>query len=239
MKQKRMLLGGAAIAVAMALVGVGVWAAFTDTETSNVQLDTGQLDIVGGDDVVVTNMAPGDVVFHDIGIDIPDTENDGNLIQSIDVSTALNSQTVGASVDTGDADPGAPFTPGSLWDGTDGIQVVLAFCDGPWTLPADGDPLLADGDTDGLDDSAVCDGGTGTITAQASQPLDTFDFSGSLTAADFGQAGVAPTGTIADGSSLDLIVQMTLPATADNGYENAAVDVDFVFEAIQRAGVNR
>ena len=38
---------------------------------------------------------------------------------------------------------------------------------------------------------------------------------------------------------MDMIVQMTLPSSADNGYENATVNFDFLFEAIQRTGVNR
>jgi len=237
MPTKKTLLGGAAIAVAIALIGAGVWAAFTDTESTDVTLDTGQLDIVGAADITVSDLAPGDVVFRDIGVDVPAATNDGNLVRFIDVDTVFGSETVGAEVDTGDPDPGPPAAPGSLWSGTNGIQVVLAVCDGgTWTLPAANSPLLGDlAPVDGLDDSITC---SGTILPQASQPVNTFGFTGTLDATALGVTPTA-TGTIPDGSNFEILAQFTLPSAADNGYENATVNFDIEFDAIQRAGVNR
>jgi predicted ribosomally synthesized peptide with SipW-like signal peptide len=237
MQKKRMLLGGAAIAVAMALVGVGVWAAFTDTETSNVAIDTGQLDLVGAEDITVTEMAPGDLAFRDMSLALPDPENDGDLVESIDVATANVVDVVGDPTDDGDVDPDGEPAGESLFSGTDGLQVVFAVCGGgTWTLPAADDPLLGDGgDADTLDDSVAC---SGTVVEQTEQPLGTFAFTGSLTAVDFGETPTA-TGTIPDGSTMEVLLQFRLPTTADNAYENASVSFDIVFDAIQRAGVNR
>jgi predicted ribosomally synthesized peptide with SipW-like signal peptide len=230
-----MLIGGAAIALAMALVGVGVYAAFTDTETSNVAIDTGQLDISGADDITVTDMAPGDVAYRDMTIVLDDDFNDGDLIEFIDVETALDTDTVGVPTDDGDeeADTGE-----SLWSGTNGIDARLAVCaGGTWTMPAEDDPLLGDGvDADTLDDSVVCTGGT--VVEQTAQNLNTFAFTDSLDAADFGETATG-TGTIPDGSELELLFEFALPSDADNSYENASVTFDIVFDAIQRDGVNK
>jgi predicted ribosomally synthesized peptide with SipW-like signal peptide len=235
MPKKRMLIGGAAIALAMALVGVGVYAAFTDTETSNVAIDTGQLDISGAENITVTNMAPGDYAFRDMNIVLDDAFNDGDLVEFIDVDTANVVDTVGAPTDNGDPDVLPPGE--SLFSGDDGLQVVFAVCDGgAWTLPAIDDPIAGtDTNTDGLDDSVTC---SGTIVPQTEVALDDFTFTDSLGAADFGETPTA-TGTIPDGSDLDVLLQFRLPDTADNAYENASVTFDIVFDAIQRAGVNR
>jgi predicted ribosomally synthesized peptide with SipW-like signal peptide len=235
MPKKRLLVGGAAIALAMALVGVGVYAVFTDTETADVAIDTGQLDISGAEDITVTEMAPGDLAFRDMNILLDPAFNDGDLVEYIDVETVLGTDTVGAPTDNGDVDPLPPGE--SLWNGTDGLQVTFAVCDaGAWTLPAVDDPLLGDGaDADTLDDSVTC---SGTVVQQAEEPLSTFAFTDELDAADFGETPTA-TGTIPDGSDLDVLLQFRLPTTADNAYENASVTFDIVFDAIQRDGVNR
>lgn len=225
MPKKKTLLGGAAIALAMALVGVGVWAAFTDTATTNVAVDTGQLDVEGAGAISATDIAPGDHIFREITVDLPDATNDGDLVASIDVTSDLNSETL----------PNG----GSLYSGDDGLQVTLAICDGgTWALPAANTPIAGvDADTDGLDDSVSCTGGT--VISQTESALD--DLIGtpySLAAADFGVTATA-TGTIPDGSSFDLLAQLRLPDAADNTYEDATVDFDFVFDAIQRSGVNQ
>jgi predicted ribosomally synthesized peptide with SipW-like signal peptide len=234
MPKKRLLVGGSAIALALALVGVGVWADFTDTETADVAIDTGQLDIDGAEDITITEMAPGDFAYRDMTITLDDAVNDGNLIEFIDVDTVLGVDTPGDPTDNGDEEVD---TPESIWSGADGINARLAVCDGgTWTVPAPDAPLVGDSaDADSLDDSVTC---SGTIIEQAAQDLNTFNFTDSLDAADFGETATA-TGTIPDGSTLDLLFEFALPDTADNSYEDASVTFSIVFDAIQRAGVNR
>jgi predicted ribosomally synthesized peptide with SipW-like signal peptide len=223
MPSKKLLTGGAAIAIAMVLAGVGVFAVFTDTDSTGVAIDTGQLDIVAANDITATDIAPGDHIFREITVDLPAATNDGNLVASVDVDTTLGTDT-------------AP-NGGSLWSGADGLQGRFAICDGGvWTLPAVDDPLLGDtAPADGLDDSVTC---SGTIIVQAEEPVNTLTIAGNLTAADFGVAPTA-TGTIPDGSTFSILAQLRLPTTADNTYEDASVTFDFNFDAIQRTGVNR
>lgn len=227
MPSKKLLTGGAAIAIAMVLAGVGVFAVFTDTDSTGVAIDTGQLDIEAANDITATDIAPGDYIFREITVDLPLLTNDGNLVASVDVDTTLGTDTPG----TGG---------GSLWSGTDGLQGRFAICDGGnWVLPAPDDPLL--GDTtpaDGLDDSVTCSAGAANIIVQAEEPVNTLTIAGNLDAADFGVTPTA-TGTIPDGSTFDILAQLRLPTAADNTYENASVTFDFNFDAIQRTGVNR
>lgn len=233
---KKRTLGAAAIIAAIALLGYGVFAVFTDTESSNVALDTGQLDLVGAEDIVITEMAPGDFAFRAMTLALPDDENDGDLVEYIDVSTDIIEDNVGDPTDNGDLDPDGEPAGESLLNVTDGIQVVFAVCDGgDWVTPAPNDPL-AGTLTAGLDDSVDCDGGT--VIAQAEQPLGTFTFTDTLDAAAFGESPTA-TGTIPDGSEMEVLLQFRLPTSANNAYENASVVLDIVFDAIQRAGVNR
>jgi predicted ribosomally synthesized peptide with SipW-like signal peptide len=222
MPSKKLITGAAAIAVAMVLVGIGVFAVFTDTESTGVTIDSGQLDIEAANDITATDIAPGDHVFREISVSLPGATNDGDLVASVDVDTTLDT----------DTSPNG----GSLWNGTNGLRAVLAICDGgTWTLPAVNSALAGDGNADGLDDSVTC---SGTIIPQAEQPVNTLAFAGTLTAADFGETPTA-TGTIPDGSAWDVLMQLRLPTAADNTYEDASVTFDFNFDAIQRTGVNR
>lgn len=238
LSNKKVAIGVSALVIATLLIGAGVFAAFTDTETTGVDAQTGSLDITGAADVTVSQLAPGDLAFRDLAVDIPLAENDGDLIQSIRVSVPTpdpGNDVVGAPSDTGDTESPPPGE--SLLSGTDGLQVLLATCNGGiWTLPSAGDALGGDADVNGVDDSATC---TGTITVtQTEIPLNdlvdavTFEYE----AADFGVTPTA-TGTIPDGTSLNLVAQFRLPSAANNAYENASLTIDLVFEAIQRAGV--
>jgi hypothetical protein len=108
----------------------------------------------------------------------------------------------------------------------------------PWTLPTAGTALATDKNNDGLDDSARC---TGTVAlTQKEIPLNqlvdatSFEYK----PADF---GIQPTSTntFPDGSTMNLMAQFRLPREADNGYQNASLTFDFLFEALQRGGINR
>ncbi|OWY63202.1 hypothetical protein B7486_54380, partial [cyanobacterium TDX16] len=151
--------------------------------------------------------------------------------------TANVADVVGDPTDNGDLDPDGEPAGESLFSGTDGLQVVFAVCSGgTWTIPATDAVAVPDsGDAGDLADGVTC---SGTIVEQAEQPLGTFGFTGTLTAADFGVAPTA-TGTIPDGSTMEVLLQFRLPTTADNAYENASVAFDIEFDAIQRDGVNR
>src|SRR5262245_56638620 len=101
MASRRTLVGGGALALAAALIGAGAYAQFTDTETTNADIDSGQLDIVGAADIGVTDMAPGDIAFRSIGVTIPTNANDTDLVASIEVSANVLSDVIGAPTDNG------------------------------------------------------------------------------------------------------------------------------------------
>jgi predicted ribosomally synthesized peptide with SipW-like signal peptide len=234
----RKVVGIAALLLALALVGMGIYAAFTDTETAGVVAQTGALDIVGADDIAISEMAPGDLAFRSLTVQIPSSDNDGDLISTIRVSVpepAPGADVVGSPTDVGEGDVPAGA---SLLTGTQGLQIMLASCSGEWTLPAAAAALGSDANADGLDDSATC---AGTISVTQTEValndlVGTGDYE--YSPADF---GVTPTftGTFPDGTTLNLIGQFRLPAAADNAYENASLTFDLVFEAIQRAGRSR
>jgi len=224
MPSKKLITGAAAIAVAMVLVGIGVFAVFTDTESTGVTVDTGQLDVSATNAITATDIAPGDHIYEVIDVELPAATNDGNLVEFIDVDTTFGSETF----------PNG----GSLWNGSNGLQAQFYVCDGgAWTVPAPDAPLSGDvAPVDGLDDSVTCSGTI--IQPGAPEPVNTFGFTDELDAADFGVAATA-TGTIPDGSQLDVLAQLVLPTAADNTYENATVSFTFDFTAVQRPGINK
>jgi predicted ribosomally synthesized peptide with SipW-like signal peptide len=238
-KKQRIVIGAVALIIALLLVGVGVFAAFTDTETTSVATETGALDITGSADITISDLAPGDLAFRSLTVAIPTAQNDGNLIRAIRVSVpppAAGADVPGSPTDTGDT--GALPAGASLLTGAQGLRVTFARCSGAWTLPVAGASIGTDANSDGIDDSATC-AGTITVTQPAIALNDlvgatTFEFD----AADFGVTPTA-TGTIPDGTTLNLIAQFELPATADNAYENASLTIELLLEAIQRAGANR
>lgn len=237
MRSGKAVLGIAALVVAAVLVGVGVFAAFTDTESTDVSIRAGALDITGADAIKIDRVAPGDVAFRNLSVGIPARDDAGNLVEAIRLSIPrppAGQDTVGTPpTQAGTTRPGA-----SLLTGAQGLRVTLASCSTPWTLPAAGSALGADKNGDGLDDSARC---TGTVTVtQREIPLNqlvdatTFEYR----PANFGVTPTA-TSTFADGTTLNLMAQFRLPREADNGYQNASLTFNMVFEAVQRAGVNR
>lgn len=239
MQNKKLVIGVVALVLAAVLIGAGVFAAFTDTETTGVETEAGALDIQGAADITIDNLAPGDVAFRNLTVQLPEADNEGDLIRAIRVSVpepGEGDDVAGAPTDTGD---GADAPEGeSLLTGDQGLQVLLATCSGAWTLPAAGAPLGSDANGDGVDDSATCAGQITVIQEQIALNdlvgADDFEY-------DAEAFGVDPTGTgtIPDGSTLNLIAQFRLPEEADNAYENARLTIDMLFEAIQRSGVNR
>jgi predicted ribosomally synthesized peptide with SipW-like signal peptide len=236
--RSRKTVGIAALLLALTLVGMGIYAAFTDTETAGVAVQAGALDIIGADDITIGEMAPGDVAFRGLRVEVPESDNEGDLITAIRLSVpqpAPADDVVGSPTDAGE---GVVPAGASLLTGAQGLQITLANCSGPWTLPAAGAALGSDANGDGLDDSASC---AGTITVTQSETA----LNDLVATGDFEYApaafGVTPTttGTFPDGTTLNLIGQFRLPEGADNAYENASLTFDLVFEAIQRAGVNR
>jgi predicted ribosomally synthesized peptide with SipW-like signal peptide len=232
-------MGIVALIAALLLIGVGVFAAFTDTETTSVATETGALDITGSADITISDLAPGDYAFRSLSVAVPTAENDGNLIRAIRVSVPTpeeGADVPGAPTDTGDE--GVLPAGASLLTGAQGLRATLARCSGAWTLPAAGAALGTDANSDGIDDSAICAGSI-TVTQPEVALNDlvgatSFEFD----AADF---GVTPTstGTIPDGTTINFIAQFRLPGAADDAYENASLTIDLLFEAVQRTGLNR
>jgi predicted ribosomally synthesized peptide with SipW-like signal peptide len=240
MRSRKAVLGVAALVAAAVLVGVGVFAAFTDTESTNVSIQAGALDITGAEAITINRVAPGDIAFRNLSVGIPASNGAGSLVQSIRLSVpkpAPANDTVGTPP-TNAANRTAAAPGSSLLTGAQGLRVALGSCSVPWTLPAAGAALGTDRNNDGLDDSARC---TGTLTVtQREIPLanlvdaTTFEYR----PADFGITPTATT-TFPDGSTINIIAQFRLPREADNSYQNAALTFDMLFEAVQRGGVNR
>ena len=220
-----LILGAAALAAAAGLLGYGAYAAFTDTETSSVSIDAGQLDItLATTPITVTDIAPGDVLYRQVAVQVPGATNDGDLIAALEVSATNVVSTPGDPADTGNPAEGDVAGVG-LDAGTDPLQLVVANCDEPWTLPGPGDPTSA---------SPEC---AGTSTPPTPAPVDFPDVVAGdpleLTAEDI--LGTPTFGE--DVTELNVLVALRLPETAGNEYENAALTFDLQVDAIQRAGI--
>jgi predicted ribosomally synthesized peptide with SipW-like signal peptide len=222
-------LGIAALVLAAILIGLGVFAAFTDTNQATIQAQAGSLTITGGDQTFsIDGMAPGDFALRDLTISIPAEGNVGDLIRAIGM-------TVPAAGVTDTAGPGGA----SLLTGAQGLQVLLAHCTEAWTVAATGTAAGTAG-PNGVSDSATCGDGTGTVTvSQTEIPLNNLVDANDIEfdAADFGLTPTA-NGTYPSGVDLNLLVQLRLPQEADNTYQEGSLDFDLVFEALQRAAQN-
>ncbi|WP_043676102.1 TasA family protein [Clavibacter michiganensis] len=219
---KKIVATGAVLAVGTIVAG-GAFAIFTDSDTADLAVDAGQLDIeLASGDYTVADIAPGDTVQRQILLSLPNATNDGNLIQSVNFAYAIAGQTAGTD------DTTLPGGGESLVTGADGLTYSLQTCSGAWTTAAAG----------GVG-PYTC---SGTTTVTGTGPLASLTGAGaSFTPAQFGVTpsadGTFPTDT-AD-VSLDTLMVLQLPTTADNDYENASVDLTFTASAIQRAGVQR
>jgi len=124
-----LILGAAALVAAAGLLGYGAYAAFTDTETSSVSIDAGQLDItLATTPITVTDIAPGDVLYRQVAVQVPGATNDGDLIAALEVSATNVVSTPGDPADTGNPAEGDVAGVG-LDAGTDPLQLVVANCD--------------------------------------------------------------------------------------------------------------
>ena len=141
--KRRPVKAGFAAVLAVAALGAGVFASFTDTETASRSVAAGQLDIQVSPEVLsVTEMAPGDIFSRGMVIDVPDATNNGNLIEylTLDIEQSV------ANTICGDVNPECENEVANLLDGNALQATVLACPDGGQILDAnptvddDGDP---------------------------------------------------------------------------------------------------
>ncbi|RII93428.1 hypothetical protein DZF95_05920 [Clavibacter michiganensis] len=218
----KIIATGAVVAVGTIITG-GAFAIFTDSDTATLQADAGQLDIeLATGDYTVADIAPGDTVQRPIVLSLPNATNDGNLVTSVNFAYSVSGQTPGTD------DPALDGPGESLVTGTDGLRYTLQTCSTAWT-PSAADPA----------GPYTC-GGTTTTTGTGT--LASLTGAGTtFTPANF---GVTPT---ADGTfpsdtadvTLNTLMVLQLPTTADNDYENAAASLTFTASAIQRGGLQR
>ncbi|MFS4505079.1 TasA family protein [Clavibacter sp. Sh2141] len=220
---KKIVATGAVIAGGGALIAGGAFAIFTDSDSAELAVDAGQLDIeLTSGDYTVADIAPGDTVQRPIVLSLPNATNDGNLIESVNFAYSVGGQAIGTD------DPALPGLGESLVSGVDGLTYSLQTCSTAWVTAVAGaaGPYTCSGTTTVT--------GTGSLASLTGAGT-------SFTPAQFGLTptpeGTFPTDT-AD-VTLDTLMVLQLPATADNDYENASVDLSFTASAVQRAGVQR
>jgi spore coat-associated protein N len=88
--KKKIGMGVATAALGLSLVGGGVFAYFSDTETSNNTFAAGTLDLAVNPSTIVDvdNLKPGDVVYRDFEL-----KNDGSLdISTVDLKTVTDNE---------------------------------------------------------------------------------------------------------------------------------------------------
>ncbi|MWJ15804.1 hypothetical protein DOU15_07840 [Clavibacter michiganensis subsp. michiganensis] len=219
---KKIVATGAVVAVGTIITG-GAFAIFTDSDTATLQADAGQLDIeLATGDYTITDIAPGDTVQRPIVLSLPNATNDGNLVESVTFAYEVTDETLGTE------DPAVPGPSESLVTGTEGLQYTLQTCFTAWT-PSAADPA----------GPYTC---SGTATTTGTGTLASLTGAGTtFTPANF---GVVPS---ADGTfpsdtadvTLNTLMVLQLPDTADNDYENAAATLTFTASAIQRDGLQR
>lgn len=220
---KKIALTGAVLIGAGALVGAGAFAVFTASGTATNAVDAGQLDILVTGTATVSDIAPGDIVQRPIGISLPTTTNDGDLVASVRLQTGITADTVGTS----DASTGVGSGQ-SLVSGAQGLDYSYDVCvNGTWsTTTAPAGVYTCSGTVTNL--------GTGKLNTLSTVPLN-------LTPAAFGvtptTTGTFPTdaGTV----TLNTLMTLTLPTAADNNYENASATITYTASAIQRAGIQK
>jgi hypothetical protein len=223
---KKIVATGAIIAGGGALIAGGAFAIFTDSASTTLGVDAGQLDIAATGSYTVADIAPGDTVQRPILIELPNATNDGNLVQSIQLSYAVTGQTVGTD------DPIAAGGGESIVTGTDGLTYSLLTCvGGTWTA----------GPTTTPTGPYTC---SGTVQTTGSGTLASITGAGNSTTLTPAAFGLTPT---ADGTfpsdtadvTLNTLMVMQLPTAADSDYENASAQLTFTAAAIQRGGLQR
>lgn len=220
---KKIVATGAVVAVGTIITG-GAFAIFTDSDTATLQADAGQLDIIATGEYTVADIAPGDTVQRPILLELPDATNDGDLVAAVQLSYAMTAETAGTD------DPALAGGGESLVSGVAGLTYSLQTCvGGEWT-------------------SATAPAGaytcSGTVQQTGAGTLASITGAGNSTTLTPAAFGVTPS---ADGTfpsdtadvSLNTLMVLQLPDTADNDYENAAASLTFTAAAIQRDGLQR
>ncbi|AJM76974.1 TasA family protein [Rathayibacter toxicus] len=220
---KKIALTGGVLLAAGSLVGSGAFAVFTDVGTAVGNVDAGQIGIVATGGFTVSDIAPGDTVQRQLLLQLPNATNDGDLVSSVRFYQDVTAETLGTD---------SPLTPGggeSLVSGSDGLTYRVLTCSTSWT-PAN----AATG-------PYTC-GGTQTLTG--SGKLSTIG--GVANAVDFTPTsfGITPTSTgtfpsDAGDVNLNTLIELVLPSSADNDYENASAQLTFTAAAIQRGGIQK
>ncbi len=223
--EKIVATGGVLIGAA-AIVGAGAFATFTATGTASVSADAGAIKIANVTTMTIESMAPGDTVYQAMTVTMPTTAGAGNLASGLELSFAAPTNSALVLGDDGDGHTG-----GSLLDATTGLQFSVLTCPVAWTsispVPASG-PLVE------------CVGSVPTTTVAST---DLNDFVSTHAVHTFAPAdfGLTPTAsgtfnTAAGAIPIYAMAVFTLPAAADNTYQNAATTLSFTFVAVQRAG---
>jgi hypothetical protein len=223
--EKIVATGGVLIGAA-AIVGAGAFATFTATGNATVSADAGAVKIANVSNMTIGDMAPGDVVYKAMTVDLPSTAGAGNLASGLELSFVAPT---GASLVLGD--DGQGNTGGSLLDAATGLQFSVLTCPIAWTaispVPLTG-PLVE------------CVGFTPTVTSAAT---DLNDFVSTLTVHTFAPSDFGLTAT--DSGTFDTaagavpiyaMAVFELPQGAGNTYQNASTALSFTFVAVQRAG---
>ena len=227
---KKITVTGAILLGLGALTTGGAFAVFTSSGTATLDASAGSLDIVMESTHTVANLAPGDQAQRLLPITLPQESNNGQLVSSVKFFYDVDSDTLG----TTDASTG--YGRGqSLVSGDNGLTYKVLTCSEAWTeVPS---PTVASG-------AYSCDAQDATETVTASGKLSEINSVTSaliLTPANF---DVTPTanGTFPTDSgdiSLNTLIQLDLPAAADNNYENAATSLTFTAAAVQRDGIQK
>lgn len=261
-KSKGTIIGASLMAGAALFAGVGAFAAFTDTESATRSVDAGQLDITLAPTTdAISDMAPGDIWSTPMTINLPDANNDGNLIEFIELYANPNgSEVYGQAMDNGAPDPAFPHQ-GSLLSGfatgpntgEAGLRLVIQNCvGGTWVETPANSGLFdcAGGPVTDVLGTAGATEITGPSSITGAARLSDLDNSGttSLGAGAFGVTPNPGTGTIPDGSSLNLLLTFAFPGDnpfgsavpADNSFENASLaGLTIDATAVQRDGIER
>ena len=222
---EKIVATGGVLIIGAAIVGAGAFATFTSTGNASVSADAGAVKITNVTAMTIGDMAPGDVVYKEMTVNLPSTAGAGNLASGLDLSFVAPS---GASLVLGN--DGRGNSGGSLLDSTTGLQFSVLTCPVAWTaispVPTTG-PLVE------------CVGGA-TVTSAATD-LNNFVSTHAIhtfAPSDFGLTATASGTFNTDGGAVPIYAMAVfeLPAGAGNTYQNASTALSFTFVAVQRAG---
>ena len=215
--------GGVLIGAA-AIVSAGAFATFTSTGNASVSAAAGAIKIANVTAMTIDKMAPGDVVYKAMTVNLPSTAGAGNLASGLELSFVAPT---GTSLVLGD--DGKSHTGGSLLDATTGLQFQVLTCPVAWTAIS---PVPSTGAR------VECAGNTPTVTS-AETDLNNFVSTHSIhtfTPSNFGLTATSSGTFNTDGGAVPIYAMAVfrLPAGADNTYQNASTALTFTFVSVQR-----